>query len=83
MKKTKLTSAVSLAAAAVLTVASVTSCGKKNSAKEKKTADQVLQNAYSSVEIELAEDINVSSLNYCPDTDTVLIEGYDDDYKII
>jgi len=83
MKKTKLTSAVSLAAAAVLTVASVTSCGKKNSAKEKKTADQVLQNAYSSVEIELAEDINVSSLNYCPDTDTVLIEGYDDDYKNI
>ena len=34
MKKTKLTSAVSLAAAAVLTVASVTSCGKKNSAKK-------------------------------------------------
>lgn len=63
---------------AFVMAASVVSCGKKkDSTKEAKTADKVISNSYSSVELDT--DMNLTSINkmeYMQDSGKLFISGY-------
>lgn len=74
----KLKEIIAFTSAAAITLTSAASCGKKE--KKPETAEKLLENSYSSQDLDFPEGITrISSMYYLEDEDKVLVSGYDEE----